>query len=293
VDERQVGEILLWHNGRWQTPNRARTLASLTRIYEENHVIVDEAPLALCRCCEAARDCWAGERLPAVAASMYERGETASIFWPWVGEEYRRGGVCLVSLNINAARPPKPDEPPHKHWTIGVEYTITEVAIDDLERGSYESLGSKFAYRSMATALAVLASLDGQDPVEKPRPQEAATAYERVARVQAIKCSTLHNHSRPTKAMRVNCPGRFARPELELLVPGVLVALGRDGEAAIGLLGEESWTESGEHFRRGRIAVGSSEVDVLALPHPTSHGRLWPTGQSELVASLRASPLSR
>ena len=125
-----------------------------------------------------------------------------------MGEQYKPAGVCMVSLNINNAE--KKDD---GWWTIGVEYAIAETAIKVLEQGGYRPHRSWFAYRSMATALAVLVSVDGHDPVEQPTPQEAAAAYERVARVQAIKCSPTHNRSQPTKAMQVNCPERFARRE--------------------------------------------------------------------------------
>jgi hypothetical protein len=194
----------------------------------------------------------------------------------------------LVSLNINNA-----EKKGDGWWTVGVEYAIAETAIEVLEQGGRKPHGSWFAYRSMATALAVLVSLDGHGPVEQPTPQEAAAAYERVARVQAIKCSPTHNRSQPTEAMRVNCPERFARRELELLAPGVLIALGGDAKTAIGLLGEASWSEHRDQFHRGKITLAQSEIDVLALPHPTSRGSLWATGQQELVISLRTRPLTR
>jgi hypothetical protein len=289
MDEQQVGDILTWHNARWSTSARTRMLTKLTGIYEAAGVITDGQPLALHHCCPSAPDCWAREqdRPPRVPATN-KLGESGSIFWPWVGESYRPGGVCLVSLNINNAG--KKDD---GWWTVGVEYTIAETAIEVLAQGGYKSHGSWFAYRSMATALAVLTSLDGHDPVEQPTPQEAADAYERVARVQAVKCSPTHNRSQPTKAMRVNCPERFARRELELLAPGVLIALGRDAEAAIELLGEASWGEHRDKFHRGKITLAQSEIDVLALPHPASHGDSWETGQRELVTSLGSRPLAR
>lgn len=288
MDEREVGSILEWHHRRWRTPARTRMLAKLTEIYEAGGVVMDGKPLALHRCCPSAPDCWAREqdRLPRVCPATNKLGESGSIFWPWVGESYRPGGVCLVSLNINNAE--RKDD---GWWTIGVEYAIAEAAIDVLERGGYRPHRSWFAYRSMATALAVLASLDGHDPVEQPTPQEAAGAYERVARVQAVKCSPTHDRSRPTKAMGLNCPERFARRELEMLGPGVLVALGGDAKAAVGLLGEAVWSEHRSQFHRGKITLAQSEIEVLALPHPASRGSRWTTGQQELVASLRPRPL--
>jgi len=296
MHEREVEGILRWHNERWATPNRTAVLAKLTTIYEQNDVIVDGAPLALHRCCPSASECWAGEQdrvprvFPACNNSATEKpGESSSIFWPWVGEQYRPGGVCLVSLNLNNAKASGRD-----WWTIGVEYAIAEHAFDAFEHGKRSSQKSPFAYRVMATAQAVLASRDGVDPVEEPAPQEAAVAYERVARIQAIKCSPADDYSRPSPAMRVNCPGRFARRELDVLAPGVIVAFGVVARATIGLLGVTTWEEDREHFHRGKLAVADAEVDAFALAHPTDRrGPMWKAGQAELVSSLRVSPLSK
>jgi hypothetical protein len=59
------------------------------------------------------------------------------------------------------------------------------------------------------------------------------------------------------------------------------------------LLGEASWGEHRDKFHRGKITLAQSEIDVLALPHPASHGDSWGTGQRELVTSLGSRPFAR
>ena len=296
MDQRQIEDILEWHNGRWRTPNRAKLLTNLTGIYESEGLIADGAPLALCRCCPSAEDCWRREqgRLPRVFPARNNdatgtTGESGSIFWPWIGEQYRPGGVSLVSLNINNAHA---DPGADDWWTIGVEYAIAEHALAGLGAGRRRILNSLFHYRAMSAALAVLASQDGFDPTEEPSPEEAAAALERIARVQAIKCSPSHDNSTPTVEMRANCPPRFAARELQVLAPGVLLSLGADARTLIDGLAKPTRTERGTQFHRGRLKLAGTEVELLALPHPTSRGRAWSLGLAELVASLRSAPAS-
>jgi hypothetical protein len=54
-------------------------------------------------------------------------GDTdGSIFWPWVGESYRAGGVSLVGMNINYVG---------DWWSITVEYAIVAKQSPYLEQG--------------------------------------------------------------------------------------------------------------------------------------------------------------
>ena len=214
-------------------------------------------------------------------------GENASIFWPWVGEHYRRGGVCIVSLNINAAEP--------DWWSIAEEYGIASAVIESFEAGDRTPFGSSlFWWRLLSTANAIVASLDGLKPTHEPDTVErAADVLERISRVQAVKCVPLRKRSYPTDAMRTQCPDRFALHELEVLQPGVLVALGNDAFEAVQLLRDEGadWVEQTDHFFRGTLALPHGDVAVLWLYHPNSRG-LWEQGQADLVASLRARPVA-
>jgi hypothetical protein len=282
--ERVLGDV----NERWPQPDRVAWIAALEAIYERNEVLADGFAPALQRSCPSCGVCWDGaahRRQPETPADVGD-GENASIFWPWVGKHYRRGGVCIVSLNINHAEA--------GWWSIAVEYAIAGAMIESFEAGDRTPFGrSLFSWRLLCTANAVVASLDGRTPTHEPDTVErAADVLERISRVQAVKCAPLGDRSYPTDAMRVQCPERFALRELEVLQPGVLVALGNDAFEAVQLLRDEGavWVEKTDHFQRGALELPHGDVAVLWLYHPNSHG-LWKQGQVDLVASLRARPL--
>jgi hypothetical protein len=92
-------------DSRWATPQRVRWLSKLSTIYGGHGVLADGFAPALQECCPSAPECWAraAQRRQPVIAANCGSGQNASIFWPWVGENYRRGGVCLVTLNLNHA----------------------------------------------------------------------------------------------------------------------------------------------------------------------------------------------
>lgn len=173
MDIAEIGDRLEWANSRWRTPRRIEFLANLTRLYETDGQIVNGASLALHKCCPARGDCWRLEtgRYPTVFTASDGDcstilGESGSIFWPWIGDAYRHGGVRLTSLNLNNAhRGEREDE----QWTIAVEYTIAEVVKAELEAGHKIAFNSIFHYRALCAARAVLASVDGVEPKEAPR----------------------------------------------------------------------------------------------------------------------------
>ena len=273
---------------RWATTDRIRLLSELSPLYEGNGVLRDGFAPSLQECCPDRVHCWAQApgRLQPVAPADCGRGQHGSIAWPWIGDQYERpGGVCLVALNIDAADA--------EWWAAPTEeYAIAGQVIDGLSRGRKQIWPpSSFHYRSLASALALLASADGAEPSVTPTPEQTATAMHRTARVQAVKCSPLTEKSHPTQEMRVNCPSRFARHELGVLRPGSLLALGVEARAAVELLGDVAWAEATSDFHRGSVAIGAGMCEVFVLPHPNSWGSRWPHGQVALVKSLLERPL--
>ena len=183
-----------------------------------------------------------------------------SIFWPWIGVNYGPGGVCVVSLNINAAEP--------EWWSIAEEYGIASEVARALAADERHVFGSQFWWRMLSTTNAAVTSLDGGDPNEElVSPEQGMTVLERISRVQAVKCAPLYDRSYPTPAMRSRCPSRFAVPELGVLDPGVLVAMGNDAFEAVQALRDDGadWTEQSDVFWRGVLRLPRREVDVLWL----------------------------
>jgi hypothetical protein len=289
MDRRQIRDSLNALDGRWATPERIKVLSELSPLYRRNGVIRDGFAPSLQESCPDRFRCWAQaqDRLQPVVAAHCGHGQNASIAWPWVGDQYERpGGLCLVALNINSAEA--------VWWAAPTEeYAIAGHVIDGLGEGRKQIWrGSSFHYRAMASALAILTSADGAEPTIAPAPQEAATAMQRVARVQAVKCSPLKDRSYPTKDMQDNCPPRFAQHELSVLQPGSLLALGVEARIAVELLGDVSWARPRSGFLRGSIRIKGRTSEVFVVPHPNSWGSHWPRAQAALVRSLKSRPAS-
>lgn len=287
MTEQQVARILgLLDDGRWRSPGRVKWLTRLSGIYEGEGVLTSRRAPALYRACPSAAECWDGaeERASDSAETPWSGDNDGSIFWPWVGESYRAGGVCLVGMNIHHAG---------DWWSINVEYAIVAEQTPHLEQGRRRMpKGSMFAYRGGASAMAALASLDGRDPAESPDPREVTPALERIARLQAVKCSPLRNKSNPTRAMCACCPPRFLQRELAILRPRVIVGLGVDARRGVESAGVVTWEREDHGYRRGALAIGTRRpIDVLLVPHPSVRGRAWPDAQAALVHDLRRNPV--
>jgi uracil-DNA glycosylase len=124
-------------------------------------------------------------------------------------------------------------------------------------------------------------------------PASLVADLERIARVQAIKCSPMRERGTPTQAMWENCPPRFLMPELRALAPGALLVFGGEARWVVERHGNVRYTTTGPDYRRGTLQVDRHVMDLFVLPHPSAWGGKWARGQAQLVDDLVASPLNR
>ena len=262
----------------------------LAGLYHRAGVLSDNgfAP-ALASLCPHRRGCWQDcTRLGDDGTQLSEDCDDGSIFFPWIGREYREGGVCVVGWNLN-----------HRghHWFgLAEEWVIARRSAAALGNGSSTVDGSRFAYRSMAAAAAVREAMRGVSPVARPRPSALATELEHVARVQAVKCSPRGHRSNPSNAMNHACPPFFLANELRILKPSALIVCGlvtRDAALPairdLDIDDKRSWlrkTTRGYGRRQSMTAWGP--LDVFVMWHP-SYTR-WPEAQSALIEDLAAHP---
>jgi hypothetical protein len=258
----------------------------LSPLYEENGVLCDGFAAALQDCCPSAERCWAraADRRQPTFRAEHGFGENGSVFWPFIGDQYDEGGLCVVSLNLNNAR--------GKSWAgLPEEYRIAQRVLARWAEGKKTVWHrSAFHWRLVASAHAVLASLDGAEPVSAPTLEQTTAALHRLARIQAVKCAPRHGRSYPTSSMRRECPGRFATHELDVLSPSAIVAMGKDAAEAVRRVATVELRESAPVYSRGVMWRGDRTIDVFFLPHPSARGSLWRRGQDAHVTSLRASP---
>jgi hypothetical protein len=124
------------------------------------------------------------EDRPGRAPTSDEREQDGSIFWPWIGEQYAVGGVCLVGIT--------PNMDDNSWWSIALEYDIAWHVVAGLGAGKERTPGtSPFHYRPAATAAVVLASLACKSLKTWPDPGALPPVLKRVVRLQMVG---VHDH---------------------------------------------------------------------------------------------------
>lgn len=285
-------------NPEWGTTEQASLLAELENVWHNAGVYPWDAPAPAlheaCPCCDA---CWDGaeKRTPSGDLNAAEDAYKRSILWPWIGPNYRKGGVCFISVNLNYA-----EEEPEWGWLLEEEYGLANQVIENFGAGDRTPVGgsSLFWERLLTTAFTVLRSFDGTSPQEdlEGRFANGVVALNRIARLQAVKCNPIEDRGWPTEAMIQNCPPRFAAPELKVLRPSVIVAFGRAAEGAALAVADNVQAHAPDvpSFSRSSITIGQDKVEFLRLAHPNARREAtWTEGQRLLVESLTADGLAR
>jgi hypothetical protein len=253
-------------------------LAELTELYEHEGLLGRE-PRPLWDCCPNAGECWkrAWQHRPRSGVDV------GGISLPWVGPDYRRGGVVVVAINLRDAS------------GLLVEYAITCATAGDsqitrLASGHRTAHHSRLAYGTARSAAAVLDSVTAREVSDSERPHELVEALTRTARLQAVKCSPADDaRSTPTPAMRRHCPPLLLARELELLSPGCVLTFGDLPWRAIRNVPGYEETDWADHVSIGVLRGAEREATVYSLAHPATG--LWDRGHAQLLAHLRGEPL--
>jgi len=269
---------------------RLSMLNRLGTIYEEQGVLAPTSAPALHACCPDAADCWRAVPPAARPSSTnragYQGDRAGSIAWPWVGKDYRHGGVVVVGLNFRFS---------DDCATVALEYLAAQNDLEQFgDNRKISRFGSAYPYRSTARAAAVCASLDGDQLVERPPAESLPAVLERICRLQLVKCMPVDSvvvRGAPSRSMRQHCPPRFLYREIEVLQPVAVIGFGNDVYFALEAMPEVHWRSGSDYLCRGTLRTGEHQATVLWLPHPTT-GR-WPRGQQALIRSLRAKRIEQ
>lgn len=266
-----------------ESSRRLRLLEACCDVYDEQGLLPDgcDAPLhAVCPCREP---CWGGRD-----AAKPDRPDLAGIAAPWIGERYFEQRIVVLGMNFDA-------------WGgLSANWDVCGWHIEAMKAGHYGKDNRFFAYGAMSYVAAVHASLAGTLAVgwAPPEPTEAASLWEEVAFLQAVKCAPRTERSNPFTEMFENCPELLLRHELELLDPAVVLILGRGPQPrdAIRPALKVDWAKyPGEHpghMERDRFELDGRVVDLFSLNHPSAPNRgYWQDCLDQLTESLRRSPL--
>lgn len=260
--------------------SQAKTLLRLLDVYEQAGLLPDERPTSLCSICRNKTACWSTAkrnewRQP--RRSDAEDDENGCVPLPWVGPRYRRGGVVVLGINPNIHR--------RDYSDVLIEHSNTWCQyIANFRRGKRSVGGSRFGFAAMRSAAALLDALDGPRPRLR-EPEELVETMLRTARLQAIKCMPKRPSSKPYADMWRHCPQMLLMEELNVLKPGVVLALGRKPVDALEQLeGFDAPRSRASRSRIGTLRGRGFTADVYSLPHPRGGNT---TAEESFIRSLR------
>lgn len=258
------------YGGSMELPANSKLLGALSDLYPQL-VAVDAALGVACRCADV---CWGDRDDP--------HRTNGTIFSPWVGADYAKGGVCVIGLNLRIGTGTG------SYWKI--ERNIARDQHAALAAGRMRSKGSRWASATMRDAAAVLRHLDGRSPEPTTSPDKLARALERTARLQTVKCSPGSGRGTPLRSMALHCPRIYLSRELSILRPGVLLVYGSSAASAVRRIGKESKVERhAKRFRRMTIRFDDWTCTAFMLTHP-AHAA-WRSDHDLLRTSLQSRPI--
>lgn len=266
------------YRGEWAPSGLQLELAlAFADLYESHGLITDGSITPpLWACCPNARECWR----PAMDERPRDHPEDGGISLPWIGPDYRPGGVVVLAINFNDAS------------GLITAFDIADSDKTELSQGSFKVYyddpsyrGSDFPYCSTRSAAMLVDVLDGQPPCDREQPSDVAPFVDRLVRLQAIKCSPRNSkYSEPTPDMWLHCPPMLLADELAIARPGAIVTFGADVRWVLAQVTDFETREESRGLVRGAVTVAGRETPVYCLYHP---GRgAWRKSQPLLKAAL-------
>ena len=260
---------------------QARLLLRLARLYERRGLRGSDGAVALCDLCPNAGQCWGGLPRSAVRRPTPQRKtEDGGIVLPWVGPDYRPGGVVVIGINPNI----NPRDPT---W-LDLEHAISweHYVKRTFERDRLSEDGSRFGGDSTRAAGLVLDSIAGRPIRDRPA-RELVDVLRQTARLQTVKCVPKTQVSKPTPEMTQRCPAFLLRDELKILAPAAVITFGqipREGVAR--LKGHETISTRSRRLSLGGLVAGQLAIRVYHLDHPR-YAPGFPAGFASLQRHLQ------
>ena len=244
--------------------NQAKALLRLLDVYEEAGLLPCGQPAALCHVCRHKQACWSAAKADARRRPRQrdrEDDENGCVPLPWVGPHYARGGVLVLGINPNIAG--------RDYTDLLIEHSNTwNQYIESFRHGKRAVGRSRFGFAAMRSAAALVDTLHGRPPRLR-EPKELVETLLCTARLQAVKCMPRVPNSKPYREMWEHCPSLLLGEELNVLRPGILLALGDDPRSAVERLsGFEPLRARALGSPVGRMRGRGWVADVYTLPHP-------------------------
>jgi hypothetical protein len=248
---------------------QAPLLLELLELYRTKKLLRRGSVRALCDICPNAESCWdkandgqrRAPREPTTPES--EDSENGGIFLPWVGPQYKRGGVVIIGINLNITGDGETD--------LLIEHAITwQRYVGRFRLGVGGEGGSRYGVATAQSAQALVAWTTGRKvPAAAAPGSQLIDAVLQTSRLQAVKCVPRRSRSEPFPQMWDHCPSFLLRDELDILEPAALLVLGQKTHQAVRALPGFQPKTHRRHFPHGQLKGAGWMADVFELPHPS------------------------
>jgi hypothetical protein len=231
---------------------------NIEEFYKQNHLLINGEDVLLHENCKFKDDCWKKQAIQE-HASDWNR-----IAFPYIGDEY--DGFICIGINLNECG--------------------GKNALSELINGNDKHLGVKkylekrckrikfnhspYPGTILWHRIGVYANIILNNEITPDHGKNLSDIYNKIAFLEAIKCSPKNNRSEPEGKMPENCPGHIMKKEIELLKPKIMLLLGSTASPSIrDAFGCNNLKNKGD-VAYYEIKVDGNVVKVFRIIHPTA-----------------------
>ena len=273
-----------------QRPGReqADLVSQLAEIYADHGILDGMRTPPLHEHCPKCKKCWHGAGAdPPVPARLRPRPKQAGIAFPWVGRDFSSSKLVIAGINL-----PVPEDAGDFGGLLSQWWIYSDLTNDNKMGRKKQYMGkSEFAYAAGTYMLTIEAAAQGKAINGSPAPRDAASAWERCALLELVKCSPVGGGSPPEDEMWKNCLGEYLVEELDVLKPRALIVMGISTAALqVRMLDEWGkperpgrWT-SEPGLKRGQLTIEGHSFPAFCCIHSS---RNWRSSVAPLAQSVK------
>jgi hypothetical protein len=229
-------------------------------IYKQNHILIDGKDVLLHENCKFKDNCWTKQAIQERAFNWNR------ISFPYIGNEY--DGFICIGLNLNEC---------------GGKNALIEIINGNsdhlgvrkyLEKGNktIDFDNQKYHKTVLWHRIGVYANIILNNEIIPDNGKNLSDIYNKIAYLEAIKCSPKNRYSEPEEDMHLNCPRHIMLKEIEILKPKTILVLGKVASNSIKATFDYYNIKKECNVAYYQFELGGNVVNVFEIIHPTAPG---------------------